>query len=79
MKSGNLNFLEPSGPLQACNGNVLLLLVNNLFVHLYQVNNVLNDSLFYEFDAQILYFTTFIVLLYMFRALLCSSSGEQLY
>jgi hypothetical protein len=20
MKSGNLNFLEPSGPLQACNG-----------------------------------------------------------
>jgi hypothetical protein len=24
MKSGNLNFLEPSGPLQACNGTVLL-------------------------------------------------------
>ena len=23
MKSGNLNFLEPSGPLQACNGNAL--------------------------------------------------------
>jgi len=23
MKSGNLNFLEPSGPLQACNGNGL--------------------------------------------------------
>jgi len=22
-KSGNLNFLEPSGPLQACNGSVL--------------------------------------------------------
>ena len=22
MKSGNLNFLEPSGPLQACNGTV---------------------------------------------------------
>jgi len=22
-KSGNLNFLEPSGPLQACNGNAL--------------------------------------------------------
>jgi len=21
MKSGNLNFLEPSGPFQACNGN----------------------------------------------------------
>jgi hypothetical protein len=25
MKSGNLNFLEPSGPLQACNGTALLL------------------------------------------------------
>ena len=24
MKSGNLNYLEPSGPLQACNGNALL-------------------------------------------------------
>jgi len=23
MKSGNLNFLEPSGPLKACNGTVL--------------------------------------------------------
>jgi len=23
MKSGNLNFLEPSVPLQACNGNAL--------------------------------------------------------
>jgi len=23
MQSGNLNFLEPSGPLQACNGNAL--------------------------------------------------------
>jgi len=25
MKSGNLNFLEPSGPLEACNGTALLL------------------------------------------------------
>jgi len=25
MKSGNLNFLEPPGPLQACNGTALLL------------------------------------------------------
>ena len=23
MKSGNLNFLEPSGPLQACDGTAL--------------------------------------------------------
>ena len=26
MKSGNLNFLEPSGPLRACNGTALPLL-----------------------------------------------------
>jgi len=25
LKSGNLNFLEPSGPVQACNGIALLL------------------------------------------------------
>jgi len=28
MKSGNLNFLEPSGPLQACNGTALPLPYN---------------------------------------------------
>jgi len=28
MKSGNLNFLEPSGPLKACNGNALPLYMN---------------------------------------------------
>jgi len=29
MKSDNLNFLEPSGPLQACNGTDLPLLKLN--------------------------------------------------
>jgi len=30
MKSGNLNFVEPSGPLQACNGTALpLTTINN--------------------------------------------------
>jgi len=38
-----------------------------------------NDSLFYRLDAQILYFNTFITFPYMFRALLCSSSGGQLH
>ena len=28
MKSGNFNFLEPSGPLQPCNGTALPLLVD---------------------------------------------------
>jgi hypothetical protein len=30
MKSGNLNFLEPSGPLQACNGTALLFMCKTL-------------------------------------------------
>ena len=29
-KSGSLNFLEPSGPVQACNGTVLLLPISSL-------------------------------------------------
>jgi len=33
----------------------------------------------YQRDVQILYFNTFLTFLYMFRALLCSSSGGQLY
>jgi hypothetical protein len=35
MKSGNLNFLEPSGPLQACNGAALPLpLLLGIFVRI---------------------------------------------
>ena len=34
---------------------------------------------YYQLDAQILYLNTFITFLYMFRALLCSSSRGQLY
>ena len=30
MKSGNLNFLEPSGPLQACNGTAVLVYMRNI-------------------------------------------------
>jgi len=33
---------------------------------------------YYQLDAQILYFNTFIILLYMFRALLWSSSGGKI-
>ena len=39
MKSGNLNFLEPSGPPQACNG----------LLYLYLYLNVQNQSLVYTF------------------------------
>jgi hypothetical protein len=33
MKSGNFNFLEPSGPLQACNGTALPLLYKLIGFH----------------------------------------------
>ena len=32
MKSGNLNFLEPSGPLQACNGTDLPLPLHGRYI-----------------------------------------------
>jgi hypothetical protein len=32
MKSGNLNFLEPSGTLQACNGTALPLLPSSVAI-----------------------------------------------
>jgi len=32
-KSGNLNFLEPSGPLRACNGTALPLLLESRAVY----------------------------------------------
>ena len=55
MKSGNLNFVEPSGPLQACNGADLPLPLLK-----YQISKksvqwdffLVNDQL----DAQLLYF-----------------------
>jgi len=42
-------------------------------------NRGLCYSFFYQLDAQILYFNRFITFLYMFRALLCSSSGGDCY
>ena len=41
--------------------------------------NIIIVFFLYQLDAQILYINTFIIVLYMFRALLCSSSGGQLY
>jgi hypothetical protein len=35
MKSGNLNFLEPSGPLQSCNGTALPLLYEQYKLRVY--------------------------------------------
>ena len=33
MQSGNINFLGPSGPLQACNGTVLMYLCIPYYTH----------------------------------------------
>jgi len=42
MKSGNLNFLEPSGPLQACNGTALTFnlrrLISNYLIRFYPLH-----------------------------------------
>ena len=65
MKSENLNFLEPSGPLQACNGTALFTCR--------EVWKVLQIS---PTRCTIL-LSIFISLLYMFRASMCPSSGEN--
>jgi hypothetical protein len=39
MKSGNLNFLEPSGPLQACNGTALK------YIHHYFFSKISNEKI----------------------------------
>jgi len=62
---------------RTCRGNHLFNLRPRTLNWNLQTNR--NESLFfYQLDAQILYFNTFITFLYMFRALLCSSSGGQL-
>ena len=48
-------------------------MIKNVYVLLAVYPNTI--VFFYQLDAQILYFHTFITFLYMFRALLCSSSG----
>ena len=46
MKSGNLNFLEPSGPLQACNGTAFLGMDSSNFLFYLQITNLTNISLY---------------------------------
>jgi len=56
MKSGNLNFLEPSGPLQACNGAALPFM---FIFHFYEE---------IQQDATVCRYLFAAKLLYMFRA-----------
>ena len=49
-----------------------------LFYIFLTVHSNIMTVFLYQLDAQILYFSTFITFLYMFRALLCSSLGGQI-
>ena len=53
-------------------------MMGNCYILLTVYPNIMSLFFFYQPDAHILYFNTFIMFLYMFRALLCSSSGGQL-
>jgi len=58
MKSGNINFLEPSGPLQACNGTAFYY---TIILHIQ--TNILLEILFlnvFYFYIEILYATEFV-------------------
>ena len=48
-KSGNLNFLEPSGPLWACNGNVSLCFIFYTFQHHKKLATVNEEQLMFYF------------------------------
>jgi len=53
MKYGNLNFLEPSGPLQACNGTALPLYVRVCYVEHLKILlefNTINDVMLTELE-----------------------------
>jgi len=45
-KSGNRNFLEPSGPVQACNGTALPY-IHGLREYVIQWNSVIKTSVLY--------------------------------
>ena len=79
VKSGNLNFLEPSGPLLACNGTdlplPLPLITKELFILFSNTRNTeskINCCIFFlvinQIDAQNLFYNKSISCLYMFRA-----------
>ena len=55
MKSGNLNFLEPSGPLQACNGAALTFTfyMFRTSYFRYQEDHLYMHFLWYVFHAEI--------------------------
>ena len=74
--------LDGSSPYTSTDKHIRIIIHkrNNTKNTVQTVQNTVNIiSLFYQLDAHVLYFHTFITFLYMFRVLLCSSSGGQLY
>ena len=56
MKSGNLNFLEPSGPLHACNGTALPLCSIGVLKSIISLNFVI----WREFERRALHISIYI-------------------
>jgi hypothetical protein len=54
MKSGNLNFLEPSGPLQTCNGTALPFLLLSIFLVVRLHNSLYSHSTHFHTEDQII-------------------------
>ena len=93
MKSGNLNFLEPSGPLQACNGTdlplpYLIMPANGGWDLIRRLNfnglltarsDTIKVLINCRFQLNAQYLISITMLLYMFRATLRPSSGGPLY
>ena len=51
MKSGNLNFLEPSGPLRACNGSDLPLPLHSTLFNSFLVDDLIPPLVFCTMQA----------------------------
>ena len=58
MKSGNFNFLEPSGPLQACNGTALPLPLHLPLHSLFVCDLISVRRAYFLFPVQVKYWVT---------------------
>jgi hypothetical protein len=78
MKSGNLNFLEPSGPLQACNGTVLPFLIRAVeirsLVDEFEQQLTFEPTLFHNGIYSYVYVTN-LCHRYVFSGIVCSCRG----
>jgi hypothetical protein len=67
MKSGNLNFLEPSGPLQACNGIAYIYqFVVSAIIRVY--NKIKDSTQNMQYTVRTFYIKSFILLCVLMMA-----------